>query len=186
MARSRQLLALALLVVTGATAGAQANSPFASPGQPATSVAAADADFEFTGVIAGSEKVLINLTRVRDRRSFWLSPGESVSGVSVESFAAETNQVTLRLGELTQTLSLKSSPKVGSFSGGGQFVAPPPLPVAAVAPRVAVTDEEKATEARMLVSDLLEIGMLQRQAYEEAQRTAVRETPPASADQPQP
>jgi len=34
------------------------------------------------------------------------------------------------------------------------------------------TQAKQETEARMLVSDLLEIGMAQRRAYEEAQRKA--------------
>ena len=53
--------------------------------------------------------------------------------------------------------------------------APPgaePLPVAQVAQPVPTTTEEKEREARMLVSDLLEIGMIQRKAYEDAQRQA--------------
>lgn len=45
------------------------------------------------------------------------------------------------------------------------------------------TQQKQETEARMLVSDLLEIGMAQRKAYEEAQRKASsgEATPPAAA-----
>ena len=67
-------------------------------------------------------------------------------------------------------MALKRVAAGGSGNGAASYVAP--LPMATVAPRVAVTNEEKATEARMLVSDLLEIGMVQRKAYEEAQRRA--------------
>ena len=36
-----------------------------------------------------------------------------------------------------------------------------------------MTNEEKATDARMLVSDLLEIGLIQRKAYEKAKADEV-------------
>jgi hypothetical protein len=68
-------------------------------------------------------------------------------------------------------------------------VAPPaavenPVSLAAkpAAPSIPETQLKQETEARMLVSDLLEIGMAQRRAYEEAQRKASDGTapPPAS------
>ena len=40
------------------------------------------------------------------------------------------------------------------------------------------------TEARMLVSDLLEIGMVQRRAYEAAQSKAAREKASTPAEEP--
>lgn len=53
--------------------------------------------------------------------------------------------------------------------------APAPAPAQPPAPETAQAKQE--TEARMLVSDLLEIGMAQRRAYEEAQRKAASGTP---------
>jgi hypothetical protein len=58
--------------------------------------------------------------------------------------------------------------------------APQPVP----APSGPMTPEVQArqeTEARMLVSDLLEIGMAQRRAYEEAQRKASENSPTGPA-----
>jgi len=75
-------------------------------------------------------------------------------------------------------------------------VAPLPDPVSltpapAAAPPAATPNTPEAvakaeTEARMLVSDLLEIGMAQRKAYEEAQRKAAEgnANPPAPAPEP--
>jgi hypothetical protein len=51
---------------------------------------------------------------------------------------------------------------------------PPPAPGSP-----AEVQKRQETEARMLVSDLLEIGMAQRKAYEEAQRRAAEGTPQA-------
>ena len=78
-------------------------------------------------------------------------------------------------------------------------IAPPPPPVAPqtapanTTPAAPATPEAQAqqkaeTEARMLVSDLLEIGMAQRKAYEEQQRRAAQggDAPQTQQTQPQP
>jgi hypothetical protein len=94
--------------------------------------------------------------------------------------------------------------------GGPMPMMLPATPVAAAAapvapptpkPEAPATPESQAkaeTEARMLVSDLLEIGMAQRKAYEEAQRRAAEgnaqpattqnpsATTPTAGTQPQP
>jgi hypothetical protein len=72
-----------------------------------------------------------------------------------------------------------------AITAGPAQPAPLPMP----APSGPVTPEVQArqeTEARMLVSDLLEIGMAQRRAYEEAQRKASENAPggPAPAEPP--
>jgi hypothetical protein len=59
--------------------------------------------------------------------------------------------------------------------------APPPPPGSA-----AEVQARQETEARMLVSDLLEIGMAQRRAYEEAQRKASGGAPAQSSGLPEP
>ncbi|MEY4940431.1 MAG: hypothetical protein RIQ93_2166 [Verrucomicrobiota bacterium] len=60
---------------------------------------------------------------------------------------------------------------------------PPPSPTPAAAPGTVAHQEQ---EARMLVSDLLEIGMAQRKAYEEAQAKASQPNaaPPPGANVP--
>ena len=58
----------------------------------------------------------------------------------------------------------------------------PPIAAArqeAVAPGSAAQEQR---EARMLVSDLLEIGIQQRKAYQEAKQRAASGTPPPSDD----
>lgn len=85
---------------------------------------------------------------------------------------------------------------------GAAAAQPPqamPLPAAAPAdpstqaaakpagPATPETQAKQETEARMLVSDLLEIGMAQRKAYEEAQRRAAEgKSQPAAAEGPPP
>lgn len=56
--------------------------------------------------------------------------------------------------------------------------APPPQPGAKPpSPAIPEVQQKQEMEARMLVSDLLEIGMAQRRAYEEAQRKAAESAP---------
>jgi hypothetical protein len=63
--------------------------------------------------------------------------------------------------------------------------APPVLTPKPAGPPVPETQLKQETEARMLVSDLLEIGMAQRKAYEEAQRKAAQSDPNPAAPPPE-
>lgn len=74
------------------------------------------------------------------------------------------------------------APTLGDPTQGGPQSTPqtpPPAPGTAAA-----TQAKQETEARMLVSDLLEIGMAQRKAYEEAQRRAAAGEPPPQTTTP--
>lgn len=77
-------------------------------------------------------------------------------------------------------------PPPGSSAPASAEVAATPAmqPVAKPeAPATPEVQQKQETEARMLVSDLLEIGMAQRKAYEDAQRRAAtgESAPPAAA-----
>jgi hypothetical protein len=73
----------------------------------------------------------------------------------------------------------------GAAAANAQPAAANPPPPAPTTPE-SITRQE--TEARMLVSDLLEIGMAQRKAYEEAQRKAAQgdSSTPATPTAPSP
>jgi hypothetical protein len=78
------------------------------------------------------------------------------------------------------------TPGTGNGSAGITISAAPAAPAAPEAPEATRVRQE--TEARMLVSDLLEIGMAQRKAYEDAQRRAAsgeNPTPPTTPAAPQ-
>lgn len=99
-----------------------------------------------------------------------------------------------------------SPPPLPGPAGGGVIALPapvgvqaataqPPLPGPALSATPATpaqeTQAKQETEARMLVSDLLEIGMAQRKAYEDAQRKAQgggdpAATAPSSTNPPTP
>lgn len=84
---------------------------------------------------------------------------------------------------------------VAIASGPAAAADPAPTHSAPTAPAAPETTQQKQeTEARMLVSDLLEIGMAQRKAYEEAQRkssegngnSTTPATPPPASNPTQP
>jgi hypothetical protein len=72
----------------------------------------------------------------------------------------------------------------GAGQGGVATSAAPAAPTPAAAENPEATRIRQETEARMLVSDLLEIGMAQRKAYEEAQRKAAAGEEPAPTAPP--
>lgn len=160
----------------GAMVKAQ-SSPFMGANRSASTTGAnANAEpskFELTGVINLGSESLVCITHVAEQRSHWLKPGQSAGGVTVVSHDPETKSTTIRHAGREMRLTLKER----SFDLGDLSVyqASGPLPSAGVALPVPLTNDEKATEARMLVSDLLEIGMIQRKAYAEAKQQEVAE-----------
>jgi len=86
-----------------------------------------------------------------------------------------------------------AEPLAGTNSAPGQMTAapapaaPPVAPAVPAGPVTPALVAKQESEARMLVSDLLEIGMAQRKAYEEAHRRAAQgETAPAAGTTPAP
>jgi len=146
-------------------------SPFLPPQSAAPAAAAVSGTHEFTGVIVAGKSVLVNLTDTQRRRSFWIAVGQTVDGIEALGFDPKAENVTVRLNRETKTLALKQ-PSVAASSGTA-------IATVSVSPMVPLpppsTPAEAEREARMLVSDLLEIGIQQRKAYEEAQRRAATE-----------
>ena len=150
-------------------------SPFVArggqnPTSPPAAQAPADAILEFSGVTKIGGTTLVCITTLSDKRSTWIEVGKIVSGIHAVSYQADTGTATVRQNGREVTLPIKQPTYApGSLVAVQPMMPSGPAPVASVAPVVAVTNEEKETEARMLVSDLLEIGMIQRKAYQEAQ-----------------
>lgn len=182
--------ALAAPVAFGAgTAFAQQpvlkTSPFLPPASAAKPATAAPTDLEFTGVLLAGPQTQVCITRKQVRRSSWIRVGDSSDGIEVVSHDAPKESVVVRVGGVTHELKLKTAAPMTAAAPAATLrpvVAPVALPSAAgtlqaplIDPPPPVTIAEKEREARMLVSDLLEIGMQQRKAYAEAQRKAALE-----------
>jgi hypothetical protein len=182
----------ALLAVAGTTVVvcAQAplkESPFLPPANAAESSKTATA-YELAGMSVAGKATLLSVVRVKDKRSTWIAVGQTVGEITAVSYDAKNEQATIRADGKLLTLSMKKAAVVSApnilfrspFPSPSPTPATPPRPVATPLP--ATTQEEKETEARMLVTDLLEIGQQQRKAYEEAQRQAAAKAPkPAPA-----
>lgn len=205
------LLPACLVLATSHSAepgrGLSVNSPFAPPGTPASGATGpTQENLEFAGVTTiGRQTQLVFQDKV-SKKSLWLAKGESRGGITLVNYDAQREQAVLRIDGAEKVLTLR---KARNPASPGHVVAPvatgfelpatppvagvpaadpnPPPSAAVLPPAPAAPADPKArqeSEARMLVSDLLEIGMAQRRAYEEAQRKAAEGnagTPPAPA-----
>lgn len=174
------MLAVSLPLATGRGDPRAHPSPFLPPaGDPAAQAAPAPAKdgLEFTGVIVTGKTVLLNLTDPQAKKSFWVALGKAEEGVEALDYDRRQDAATVKVRGETRRLVMKQ-PVVAASSGNSAatvVVAPVvPLPPPS-------TPAEAEREARMLVSDLLEIGMQQRKAYEEAQRKAALEAAKTNA-----
>lgn len=156
------------------------DSPFLPPANAAPATSNATAPYSLAGMTVLGKDTLVGVTRTSDKRSFWVPVGKTVGEVTVVSYDTTKDQAVIRANGQLQTLTMKKSAVVP-----GLPATPPVAQPVATAPATAATpppvdvptapmsvQEEKEMEARMLVTDLLEIGQRQRKAYEEAQRQA--------------
>lgn len=192
---------LLLPVLAGAQTALPKQSPFAPSGGAQVATAAANESLEFAGVMIGKTTDVIIHDKTA-KRKHWIGIGETVDGISVVKYDPAREQAVVRINGAEKVLALKKPNRAGPGPAPVQAVpvgfnvppptaavppasdpaqivqkiqpAPPP-DTAAPAPTTPQTPQAQAkaeTEARMLVSDLLEIGMAQRKAYEDAQRKA--------------
>ena len=185
---ARILVALLPAIALTSTAGAQTptkDSPFLPP---ATAAAATNGttSYEFAGMSVAGKATLLSIVRTRDKRSFWVPVGQTVGEITAVSYDPKTDQATIKADGQLLTLSMRKSVVVNapvSRQPAPNPVAvarPATLPAVSIPPPPATEQEEKETEARMLVTDLLEIGQEQRRAYEEAQRQAAEKAKSAN------
>ena len=149
------------------------------------------------------------------KKNRWVALGETVEGISVVKYDDRLEQAVVKINGTEKTLPLRKGKGPANApatitplpAAAGFAVASPaqplqdvPAPAGAVDPTSNQAPQKPAgpptpevqakqeTEARMLVSDLLEIGMAQRRAYEEAQRRSAegKSQPAANEQQAQP
>ena len=156
-----------------AHAGISEASPFA-PVQEAGVVKETKGEYELSGVTKIGDKTMGCIEEVSKKKSRWISVGGKADGIELVSCDLAKGEAVVNAGGRQLVLLLRKSSTIKSPSvvslplsnetgpAGGKLPALVPL----------TTKEEQEREARMLVSDLLEIGMRQRKAYEEAQRKA--------------
>ena len=184
--RSTRLVLFALatgLLVRAADIELTRESPFLPAG--ATAAAPAEsATLQLAGISVIEPQIyvlLVDTANAAKSRSRWIAIGTKVDDLEVLSCDVNKDEAVVRVGSEVKTLALRkpAGAKNGATAAlpGQSFSNPLVGPAGGALPQVAplVTREEKEREARMLVSDLLEIGMRQRKAYEEAQRKAAED-----------
>jgi hypothetical protein len=191
------------------TEGAK-GSPFLPPPSNGTQLSGAQAEtIEFAGVMGEGKQLVVNVYDKTSRHGRWIPVGGTVDGYTVTAYDPLRDQIVVKVADQQKILTLRkaSGPTAAPAVSlqNMNFNLPPPAPVPAVAtsgsetlaapapaaaepaaakpaaPAAPTTIARQEEEARMLVSDLLEIGMAQRKAYEEAaQKKAAGQSNPST------
>lgn len=190
------LAVLAAAVVGGVVTGrAQTtlvgNSPFAPSGMGAAGAAAAPQDFELAGSTSEGSAVTVCVYERRTKHSQWIPVGGIGDGIKVVSFDGAHDRAVVVVGGVRKEISMRKAsygapmPVSGNrpMAAVASAQAPTPEPVGAPPPAAgAATPEQEQREARMLVSDLLEIGVQQRKAYQDAKQKAATAPAPGQSN----
>jgi len=177
-----RLVLIAGLLAPGAATIAQTalpkDSPFLPPAGTAVASAGAAETLELAGISGTGKTTLVCIVDTQTKRSHWIAVDATVEGIKVVAFDARQEQATVLVGGQQKILRMRRASVASGTNAAGTAAASfstPSIPVTQGVPQPppapgSVAQQE--TEARMLVSDLLEIGIQQRKAYEEAQKKA--------------
>lgn len=177
------LAIFSVLAWTGTALRAQTALP-TSPFLPPTGASVAQAPlverWQLTGISTLGKKTYVSLFDGVEKTTRWVTVGESMQDLEVISCDVEGDTAVVKVGGALKVLALRKPAAGGGGGprqtgiGGGSFAQAAPLSAR----------EEQEREARMMVSDLLEIGMIQRKAYEEKARKAAEEAAAKAAAKP--
>ncbi len=180
-----------------AVASAQTALPKDSPFLPAPDAATADRataqdGLELAGVSSTAKNTLVCIYNNQTKRSHWIAVNATVEGIKVLAYDAVLDQVSLSVGGQQKVLRLRKATVSGSGvananpgAAAAGFANPAVMPITLGTPQPPPAPgsiAQQETEARMLVSDLLEIGIQQRKAYEDAQKKTEAEKAPTKKD----
>jgi hypothetical protein len=168
-----------------------ANSPFAASGTAVAVGSAPAQDFELAGSSASGSDVTVCIFERQAKRSAWIPVGGNVDGIHVISFDSAHDLAVVTVGGQRREISMRKAVIASSNNSAPsrprQDLSVPNALVPVVTSQVltlqtppppATGPEQEQREARMLVSDLLEIGVQQRKAYQDAKLKAAAGTPP--------
>jgi hypothetical protein len=169
---------------------ASGDSPFLPPAGAAKGGAQPLSNpYELTGTSKTSRETKVCIYDAQARSSHWIAVGSAYGDVQVVSYDPASDRAVINVHGSRMSLDMRKAvvSKLPGFA-----TAPSPKPVSgpvvlrSAGPPAQTQSAEtlkQEREARMLVSDLLDIGMQQRKAYEEAQKAAQQSQ---QARQPQP
>jgi hypothetical protein len=181
-----QLPAFVILGCTGTVCGQStlvADSPFAPAGAVAAAVNAPGEAYELAGSTVQGTDISVCIFERQKKHSRWIPVGGDVDGIHVVSYDAANDTAVVTISGSRKELAMRKAVVASTNASQGnrlpQVVSPPaavvtPIASAAQEPAPATTAAQDQKEARMLVSDLLEIGVQQRKAYQDAKLKAAQ------------
>ncbi len=175
---------LPFLLLTGLTLGVASRAPAQtalqdSPFMPGTGSGiapetASGETLQLTGISVVGKKTFVSIYDVEKKHSRWLAVGDKVDGVEVISCDVKGDKAVVRVAKELENVepAARVHRPVGTASAvavsGQADLGLPTASVAVQSPSAPLTEQAiQEREARMMVSDLLEIGQQQRKAYEE-------------------
>jgi len=174
-------------MAAGAVAGAfgqttlVGDSPFAPAGSAGAAAASSAEAYELAGSSVQGPDVLVCIFDRGAKHSDWIAVGGTAGAVHVVSYDADKDRAVVTISGARKELTLRTATVASAGAAPAGRQAPPsprPAPqVVAGAPPVqgpAANAAREQQEARMLVSDLLDIGVQQRKAYQEARQKAAQ------------
>jgi hypothetical protein len=185
------LLATASLLRADGMTILVADSPFAPSGVAAAAGQGAKTppgDFELSGSTSVGGEVTVCIFERQTKKSQWIPVGGDLDGIHVVSYDSGRDTAVVTISGTRHELEMKRSvvgaiPVAGNFRSNAVTGAAPDGGPSSLQteqnPSVAAKEQK---EARMMVSDLLEIGVQQRKAYQAAKMRAL----PASSVPKQP
>jgi hypothetical protein len=167
------------------------DSPFLpTPGTAANGGASTQEGLELAGVSSTAKNTFGCIYDNQTKRSHWIPVNATVEGIKVLAYDSTLDQVSLSVGGQNKVLRLRKATVSGVANANpgaaaAGFATPAVMPITQGSPQPPPAPgsiAQQETEARMLVSDLLEIGIQQRKAYEDAQKKTEAEKAPAKKD----
>jgi hypothetical protein len=189
-------------------------SPFVPPSAPQLANANANAlsTFELTGILSVGGTPQFSVRDTSTGRSFWLSLGETQEGLTARSYDEAASSVVIEGRGARRNIVIRearvttappppvvtplpprqtaSNPTVAA--GAAQPAVQPVAPSAKKEAQAQLkdakgrTNEEAERDARLLVSDLMELSVQERKRYEENQRRIARGLPRLAPDEAMP
>lgn len=176
----RVLPGFVLWAVFTAAGAIAAQSPFVPSGKPDKPISekATNADLaalQLSGISALGPELRFNLVNPRTKKSFWVRLNGTVSGFTVTAYDQKTSAVVVEHGGSSRRITLRRPTFIAAAQPAAvQTPLKPPEPYTPIPDTVEGVDEIKDPktpeeikqaeyEARMLVSDLLQISMQERE-----------------------
>jgi hypothetical protein len=164
-------------------------SPFGPAGGAAGGAGGTPEAYELAGSTVQGKDVAVCIFERQAKHTRWIPVGGITDGIRVISFDAAHDVAVVSVEGAIKELTMRK-PTIAPLGSQSMAVAepaapaPPPAQIvgnaAGGAPKSAQAIAQEQREARMLVSDLLEIGVQQRKAYQEAKRKGADASPQPS------